>query len=437
MAKFIHKDRQQKGYILLLLFVSPILALFNILKLKNNRDITFFGTLFFGMIGSLYIYSDGNDGFKHRFLVEQNYIGMSFNEFLSQSYDILTFNAGEGTADFYLHILSFIAGSIFNIPELLHVLAGLVLGYFYTKSVLLIIGDNLQQKKNYILMGLIVLLLLIKSISALNSIRMWTGMWVLFYGTYGWAKTKNIKYFIAILFSTVVHFSYVVIIIPVAISYLIRERKRLLVLIYIISFFTSFGFSYFESFVPKSELFESKQEQYAIDSEEKAERFEKRYEDAKVINSNKSFYKASGQDNYVNYSIVGLTILMLFFYLKKESDKNFMFLISIGVGLYTFSNIVAFSPSLQNRTKVIAATFLLAAAIQLYYTLYRYRLSINARKRFDFGLICFLLSSTTMVLYQISFILQGFSFFLLMFPELSWLLGDNDFSLRKALDFLK
>ena len=437
MAKFIHKDRQQKGYILLLLFVSPILALFNILKLKNNRDITFFGTLFFGMIGSLYIYSDGNDGFKHRFLVEQNYIGMSFNEFLSQSYDILTFNAGEGTADFYLHILSFIAGSIFNIPELLHVLAGLILGYFYTKSVLLIIGDNVQQKKNYILMGLIVLLLLIKSITALNSIRMWTGMWVLFYGTYGWAKTKNIKYFTAILFSTVVHFSYVVIIIPVAISYLIRERKRLLVLIYIISFFTSFGFSYFESFVPKSELFEAKQEQYAIDSEEKAERFEKRYEDAKVINSNKSFYSASGQENYVNYSIVGLTILMLFFYLKKESDKNFMFLISIGVGLYTFSNIVAFSPSLQNRTKVIAATFLLAAAIQLYYTLYRYRLSINARKRFDFGLICFLLSSTTMVLYQISFILQGFSFFLLMFPELSWLLGDNDFSLRKALDFLK
>jgi len=437
MANIIQKHKEHNGYLFLLLFLSPFLSLFKILKLKNNKDITFFGTLFFGMIGSLYIYSNGNDGFTHRSLVERNYSGMSISEFLSQSYDILTFNAGEGTADFYLHILSFIAGSIFNIPELLHVLAGLILGYFYTKSVLLIIGDNVQQKKNYILMGLIVLLLLIKSISALNSIRMWTGMWVLFYGTYGWAKTKNIKYFIAILFSTVVHFSYVVIIIPVAISYLIRERKRLLVLIYIISFFTSFGFSYFESFVPKSELFEAKQEQYAIDSEEKAERFEKRYEDAKVINSNKSFYSASGQENYVNYSIVGLTILMLFFYLKKESDKNFMFLISIGVGLYTFSNIVAFSPSLQNRTKVIAATFLLAAAIQLYYTLYRYRLSINARKRFDFGLICFLLSSTTMVLYQISFILQGFSFFLLMFPELSWLLGDNDFSLRKALDFLK
>lgn len=437
MAKFIHKDRQQKGYILLLLFVSPILALFNILKLKNNRDITFFGTLFFGMIGSLYIYKEGNDGFTHRTLLEQDYGDMSLSEFLSQSYDIFTFNSGEGTTDFYLHLLSYISGSVFHVPELLHVFAGLVLGYFFTKSVLLIIGDNLQKKKGYILMGLIFLLLLIKSISALNSIRMWTGMWVLFYGTYGWAKTKNIKYVIAILFSMIVHFSYVVIIIPIAISYLIRERKRILVLVYIVSFFTTFGFSYIESFVPKSELFESKQEQYAIDSEEKAERFEKRYEDAKVINSNKSFYKASGQDNYVNYSIVGLTILMLFFYLKKESDKNFIFLISVGAGLYAFSNMVAFSPSLQNRTKVIAATFLLAAAIQLYYTLYRYRLSVNAKKRFDFGLICFLLSSTTMVLYQISFILQGFSFFLLMFPELSWLLGDNDFSLREALDFLK
>ncbi|MGB4448634.1 MAG: EpsG family protein [Cloacibacterium sp.] len=437
MAKFIHKDRQQKGYILLLLFVSPILALFNILKLKNNRDITFFGTLFFGMIGSLYIYKEGNDGFTHRTLLEQDYGDMSLSEFLSQSYDILTFNAGEGTTDFYLHILSFIAGSVFNIPELLHVLAGLVLGYFYTKSVLLVIGDNLQQKKNYILMGLIVLLLLIKSISALNSIRMWTGMWVLFYGTYGWAKTKNIKYFIAILFSMIVHFSYVVIIIPVAISYLIRERKRILVLIYIISFFTSFGFSYFESFVPKSELFESKQEQYAIDSDEKAERFEKRYSDAAVINSKKSFYKGSGQTTYTDYSIVGLTIVMLFFYLKKESDANFKFLIAVGIGLYTFSNVMSFSPSLQGRTKVIAATFLLAAAIQLQFTLYKYRLSLKTKKRVNFGFICFLLSSTTMVLYQISFILQGFSFFFLIFPELSWLIGDNDFSLREALDFLK
>ena len=114
MAKFIHKDRQQQGYILLLLFVSPILALFNILKLKNNRDITFFGTLFFGMIGSLYIYSNGNDGFTHRSLVERNYSGMSISEFLSQSYDILTFNAGEGTTDFYLHILSFVQSGGFR-----------------------------------------------------------------------------------------------------------------------------------------------------------------------------------------------------------------------------------------------------------------------------------------------------------------------------------
>lgn len=437
MAKFIHKDRQQKGYILLLLFVSPILALFNILKLKNNRDITFFGTLFFGMIGSLYIYKEGNDGFTHRTLLEQDYGDMSLSEFLSQSYDIFTFNSGEGTTDFYLHLLSYISGSVFHVPELLHVFAGLVLGYFFTKSVLLIIGDNLQKKKGYILMGLIFLLLLIKSISALNSIRMWTGMWVLFYGTYGWAKTKNIKYVIAILFSMIVHFSYVVIIIPIAISYLIRERKRILVLVYIVSFFTTFGFSYIESFVPKSELFESKQEQYAIDSDEKAERFEKRYSDAAVINSKKSFYKGSGQTTYTDYSIVGLTIVMLFFYLKKESDANFKFLIAVGIGLYTFSNVMSFSPSLQGRTKVIAATFLLAAAIQLQFTLYKYRLSLKTKKRVNFGFICFLLSSTTMVLYQISFILQGFSFFFLIFPELSWLIGDNDFSLREALDFLK
>jgi len=425
------------GYLLLLMLFSPIMGVVQLLRNRDEKTLLLFGVIFFGIVGSLYVYRPGSDGEAHLSNAILNYSDMSFSDFLNQFYDLATLNGTSAAKDIYLHCISYLAASVFGVPELIHVFAGLILGYFFTKSALLVLKNNIDTEKSGILVAFILLFLFFRSLGALNSIRMWTGMWVLFYGTYGWAKTKNIKYFMAILFSMFVHFSYVVIIIPVAISYLIRERKRLLVLIYIISFFTSFGFSYFESFVPKSELFESKQEQYAIDSEEKAERFEKRYEDAKVINSNKSFYKASGQDNYVNYSIVGLTILMLFFYLKKESDKNFIFLISVGAGLYAFSNVVAFSPSLQGRTKVIASTFLLAAAIQLYYTLYRYRLSINARKRFDFGLICFLLSSTTMVLYQISFILQGFSFFLLMFPELSWLLGDNDFSLRKALDFLK
>lgn len=435
MSKFIHNLKEQKGYLLILILVSPILALFSILKLKNEKEIIFFGTLIFGMLGSVYIYSEGNDGFKHRFYIQRDYMDMSIADFFTKAYDVLTFNSGEGVTDIYLHTLSYISGPLLNIPELLHVLAGLVLGYFFTKSVLLVLDGNFRIKKSYIVISFIFLFLLIRSASALNSIRMWSGMWILFYGTYSFAKTKEKKYFKVIIFSILVHFSYAIIIIPILAAYLIRERKRMLVLIYALSFFSTLSFSYIESYIPQSNLLETKQSQYALDSEEKKERFENRSIERGEINDNKSFYSGSGQENYLTFSIVGLTIILLLFYLKT-SDSNFTFLIAIGTGLYSFSNLVAFSPSLQGRTKMIAATFILAAAIHLQFALKDYGFGEKTKRRFNQGLVLFLLSSLPMIIFQISYILQGFSFFLLLFPQLSWIMGDNDFSIREAIGFI-
>jgi hypothetical protein len=436
MAKFNSFYKEQKAYLILLFLVSPLMGLWNLFKIKNEKEITFFGTLFFGLLGSAYIYYTENDGYRHRELAKEYYLDMSIVEFFKKSYNILIFSPSEGADDLYLHVISYLSASLLQTPELIHFFSGIVLGYFFTKSVLLLLKGNLRVKKNHILLVFIFLFLLIKSVSALNSIRMWTGMWVFFYGTYGWAATKEKKYLYVIFLSILVHFSYVVILIPAVAAYVIRERKRLLVFIYIVSFFTTLGFSAIESYIPKSDLMETKQDQYAIDSEEKAERFEKRYANLEVRNDKKNFYSASGQSNYVDFSIVGLTIILLFFYLKNVADTNLISLVSIGMGLYAFSNLVAFSPSLQGRTKMIGATFLLAAAIHLQLTLKNYHLGIKTKWRLNLGLVTFLISSTPMVLYQISYILQGFSFFLLLFPQASWIMGDNDFSMREAIGLI-
>jgi hypothetical protein len=426
-------DKKQKGYLLLLFLISPFLGIVNVFKIKDEKALTFFGTLFFGLVGSVFVYIEGTDGHSHLMNAIQFYTDMSLGEFLTKAYEVLTFSSTKGSSDLYLHIISFLSTSVLQNPSLIHVFAGMVLGYFFTKSVLLVMKDNLQTRKGYILLGFIVLFLLIRSIGALNSIRMWTGMWVLFYGTYSYAINKEKKYLFIILFSVIVHFSYAIILIPVLVTYLMQKKRYIVVALYVISFFATASFSFIESYIPKLDLIEKKQNTYAIDSDEDAKRLKKRNLKKESQLENVNFYKASGETNYLNYSIVGLSVILIFFYLKKAIDANLNFLIAIGLGLFTFSNVVTFLPSLQGRTKTIAATFILAAAIYLQLNLKNYELSIKNKKLLNSGFGLFLISSIPMIMYQVSYIFQNFSFFLLLFPQVSWILGEEDSSVRSII----
>lgn len=426
-------DKAHKGQLILLFFFSPVLGLLALLKSKSEKMLTFFGTLFFGLVGSAFVYVKGTDGESHLELAKSYYSDMSFTGFFIRSYEILTLSATEGATDLYLHILSFVSSSLLGIPELIHVFAGFVLGYFFSKSVLLILKNNLNVKKSYVLLGFIILLLLIKSIGALNSIRMWTGMWVLFYGTYGWVLNKEKKYLFVMLFSVFVHFSYSVIIIIVIFSYLMRRRKKILTIFYIISFTASLSFTYFSAYMPNLDLLQNRQKIYVIDSDEKEERFNANRVNSQKELENQNFYKAFGQSIYLNFSIVGLSALLLLFYFKKKADERFVVLMALGLGLYSFANFVGFSPALQGRTKLIASVFLLAASIHFQLTLKAYNLRPSKIKLLNGGLTLFLISAFPMILFQISYILQNVSFFILMFPQVSWYLGDADYSLRNTL----
>lgn len=429
-------DKSQKGYLILLMFISPLLGLITFLKSKNEKVLLFFGVLFFGVAGSVIVYREGSDAHSHLMNARRYYLDKSLIEFLTDSYNLLTFQSVQGSTDLYLHIISFFSASILQSPALIHVFSGLTLGYFFTKSVLLLLHNNLRNKKGYILISFIFLFILIRSIGALASIRMWTGMWVFFYGVYGYVKTKNKKYFLVIVFSNIVHFSYLIIIIPVIIAFIFQKMKKLIVIMYCVSFFTSIGFSFFEAYIPKTDLTETKQKSYAITSEDDQERFEQDKINYQKAAANMNFYKANGEGSYLNYSIVFLTLILFYFYLKKALDTNLNSLISIGAVLYTFSNLVTFSPSLQGRTKTIAATFILAAAIYLQLNLKKYLLSKISMRYLNYGFIIFLISSIPMVMFQLSDFLQTFSFFIVLFPQFSWILGDSDNSLRNTIGIL-
>jgi hypothetical protein len=427
-------DKTQKGFLILLMFVSPFLGITRIFKLQKSKDIVFFGMLFFGLAGSLYVYRPGSDGEAHLSNAINNYMDMSFRVFLSQSIDIITFNTTSLTKDIYLHCISFVSASIFGIPELIHVLAGLILGYFFTKSVLLVLRNKITIHKSSIVVAFILLFIFDRSLGALNSIRMWTGMWVFFYGTFSYFITKEKKYLWVILFSIIIHFSYVVVLFPFLVTYFFRQKTKAITIFYLLSFVLTLNFASVENLIPKTSLLESQQKSNVIDSEEKAKFFEEKAAIASKVDQN--FYIKYGEGFYKTYSIVGLSIILLFFFNNKAKNERFNFLLATGLGLFAFSNIVTFSPSLSGRVKTIASLFILTATIQLLFTLEIYKLSQKKIKLFNIGLVTFLISSIPMFLFQLSYLIQMLSFFTLIFPQISWLLGSDDLSIRDALGYL-
>lgn len=419
------------GYLLLLMLFSPIMGVVQLLRNRDEKTLLLFGILFFGIVGSLYVYRPGSDGEAHLSNAILNYSDMSFNVFLNQFYDLVTLNSTTGAKDIYLHCISYLAASVFGVPELIHVFAGLILGYFFTKSILLVLKNNIDKEKSGILVAFILLFLFFRSLGALNSIRMWTGMWVFFYGTYSYAITKKKKFLAVILFSIIVHFSYLIVLIPFLVSYLLRNRTFVMTGLFFASFGMSLNFASIENLLPKTDLVENQQSANVIASDEDAERFAERYENQAKVDKN--FYVKYGEAFFKSYCVVGLSLLLLFFYNHKKADKKFIFLMASGLGLMSFSNMVTFSPSLSGRMSTIATVFILAAAIQFLLTIKNYRLNPKNTSLVHRLLVIFLISSIPMVLFQMSYLIQMLSFFTLVLPPLSWVLGDSDFSIREGI----
>ena len=134
--------------------------------------------------------------------------------------------------------------------------------------------------------------------------------------------------------------------------------------------------------------------------------------------------------------MIGLSLLLLFFYNHKKADKKFIFLMASGLGLMSFSNMVTFSPSLSGRVSTIATVYILAAAIQFLLTIKNYGLNVKKTSLVHRLLVIFLISSIPMVLFQMSYLIQMLSFFTLVLPPVSWFLGNADFSIREGISHL-
>lgn len=420
--------RRRLQHLALALF-SPALALYVAVKSRNSSFIVFAGTLFMGFVGSTFIYVKGNDGHSHLMDVYSDYLDMSLVAFFQDLGSLLLFQPTDTATDVYKHVISYLAGGVFGVPELIHVFGGLLLGYFFTKSVLLVLEPKPKGAMGVLLVAFIALFLMSRSISALNSLRMWTGMWVFFYGALLYAKQGRLKDLWPVGLAVLIHFSYLLYTLPLLLALGLHQRKWLVVGLFVASFFTTVGFEQASGLVESSGLYQDKAK-YTVVNQDTLDRRRAEQSDAPTAN----FYKEFGPTVYKSFSTLLLAFTLIVLYFKNKQRPYLDVLITSGLLILALSNLAAVtSPAVNGRGYTIAGTFLVAAAIQVLCMP-----AVFLKKGFQSGVLkasflVFLVSAIPYVLFNISYIINTISFFVFINPSASWLAGAGDFSIRDVL----
>jgi hypothetical protein len=422
------------GQLYLLTLLSPIATTFVLLKTKDSRMLIAAGTLLFTIVGSLFIYVPGNDGFDHLQTVRNNYLDMSLVTFFTDLVGLLTFSrSSSGLTDPYLHILAYISGGILRMPGLLHLFTSFIYGAIYFRAISFVLnGVKIAQFKIAIYL-IITVFLVYRGVTGLNSIRWWTAFWALFLGVVGFAKTKERKYILIALSSMFIHFSFLLFTSTIFFAYFFRRFQKLILMFWIASFFLGTGYDFVKPLLPEIEAV-SNREKYLLDEDILAKSA------AAKGPSKKNFYAEYGESFMKDYSIVILAALLFYLnFLNPKGDDVFLTLFTAGVALHSLGNLLAFSPSVSGRGQAAASVFILAAGIRYFGFVLTQNQRIYSKQFVRFATVVisiFFVISIPVILFQIAYSLEIFSAFLLFFPPVSWFLADNDISLREFIGLI-
>ncbi len=386
--------------------------------------------LFITFFGSVLVIGEGSDAGTHLGRVKKYYLDLSLTEFVSGARDIVLFIPNENIQDdLYIHIISFVSGSLFGLPWLFFIIACFIYGYFYTSSLFKLINFRPDLKYTYTFYFLLFILIIWRGIENVGSIRTWTGLMVLFYGVIGYYTERKLKYIILICLTPYIHFSYFIMALPTVFVLLVGFRARLYILLYIISFFTNFlNPEVATEQAEGNEIAESKVAGYYVDEQEGLT--EKYSKNSKIGATWYRAFSKSGLHNWGIYILSFIIIVWGYFPDKMTRLENGLF--SIGLLTKVLSSSTWFIYALTNRSSFIAGIFILAA----FFLMAQRGAFINKNpvseiyQKFFFHIA--LLLFVPFIVERLSDLFGFFSFFLLSTPFLVWFSGDVNVSLKDA-----
>jgi len=419
--------KQALKYHIVLMLVSPMFGLYYAIKASNPLYKKWMLVFFITLFGSTIQFAPGADATTHQEHVNTHYYSLPFSEFLDELEDILLLQPQRDTNDdVYIHILSFLCGSLLGVPGLFFVFVSFVYGYFYVSGMLKVFQYVNFKQKSWLVWGFILLFIFYKSIDNINTVRTWTGLWVLFNGAFGYFLTKKRKYLLLVAATPLIHIGYAALALPTAVVCLFKVRPFLYVGIFAASFTTQAVPIGIINQLSSTQLGASKVKYYYTDPESNIDRSDSM--------SSKNWYVYYGKHIApvwgTNFLAGLLLITGVFFY---HMNKQEQLLFSVCLLTVAMANFNYFLYALYNRGYAIAGLFAIATILLLLSRNKKVFKNHILRKVFHTCIVVSIGVYSITGIFVLSNLLSFVSAFMIGLPFVPWFVNGINLSLREFI----
>lgn len=416
--------------------ISPVVTLWHALRLNGFALKRWVLTITIAAYGSVIFLSEMADGYDHRQNVYDHYVGLPIEQFIAEFFNIMTFRSNDDPSvqsDVFIHLLSYFVAEVIQLPGLFFVFVSLIYGYFFSGGILKVLRYVPKFRDARLLYGFVVVLILWKNVEGINTVRTWTGLWILFYASISYFETHKRKYLILLLIPPFVHLGYFVMILPVFAVIAFGPRPLLYSVLFAASFTTTlFSQKRIVSQLQQTEVGKEKVRNYFVEDRSK----HKSVWTAEKLRE-KTWYTRLQRSGLSTWTIACLAfaLILLGFYSSDRMSYIEVNLFSIGLLMKVLSNSTWFLFALSNRSDVVAGLFLLASFVMILARLAPS--SWQERMLAKFVAPAALLLLTPFMIYKIADLLQYTSVYVFFFPFVAWIDPSLNISIRGALEYLR
>lgn len=352
------KPRIVHYYILTLL--SPVIGVYYAIRNLSwewRKKVLILAIMLFG--GTIIL--SNADGYVLMQHMYTHYQHIDFSQWLFELKETLLFSPEPGTkGDVYSHVLSYVVGNVLGIPGQYFIFVSFVYGFFYVKSLSRILRWDSSKSKSFLFWSIIIIFVTYRFIDSMQSVRTYTGAWLLFYGTLRYYQTKKLKYFFLMLMAPLFHVAFFIIALPAYLVVFIRwVNPKIFVIIYVISFFANVNTNFVIQQLQTTDLGEGKVEGYYNENPEE-------YYVA-VNDTNINFYKRYGKGWALRYGphFWAIALIVMGLYSNARMNRLEIGLFTTGLLMAAMANVGDFIPVFSNRTMTNSGIFILATTALL------------------------------------------------------------------------
>ncbi len=412
--------------------VLPPLLLAEIWAKRSERYKQWLITVFFVIFGATMIVGEG-DAFRHLMRVEVFYSDMPFSLFLEDLWRMLTFRLTEsGSREPYIFILSYFFGGVVGLPQLFFPFVAGVYGYFFGGSILHVLRHFKLSKTNYVLFGLVVVFVLMQSLEGVQTVRTWTGAWVLVYACLKYHESRSVKYLLLMLTPPLIHFSFWMMAIPAWFVVVFGSRPVLYSTLLVLSTVTNF----IPAETVTGQIARTERGEYAVGAYRRDEQIIA-MEEFQVHRETTNFYNAYRRAGIQRWAPTVLALVLIATGVYRTGMNPYQRrILSIGIATLAFSNMTWFLFAVHNRTLIIANLFILAAFLMA-----RYDPKTSPRFKglppyYQWGLHLAVLLYIPAILFNVSLSLDRLSAFMFAIPLLVFFDPELNMAMKEFLNIL-